>query len=153
MDTLAAALMAWIAANSPYETADMPLPAIELLTPEALTAEYYRDAPQNIPASRIDARIIALYSHEDGPFGTIFLLDPQPAWPGDDPTEDFVFQEQLLHELVHHVQRMSGVMDRWQCRNQGEREAYRLGGLFLTRNHATDPLPNRAFWGEIYSRC
>ncbi|WP_425102352.1 hypothetical protein [Tropicibacter sp. S64] len=153
MNALATALMAWIAAHSSYDTATMPLPDIALLTPEALTAEFYRDAPQDIPASRVDARVIALYSHEDGPHGTIFLLTPEPAWPGDDPLQDPIFQEQLLHELVHHAQRLSGVMDSWQCRNQGEREAYRLGGLFLARNHATDPLPNRAFWGEIYSRC
>lgn len=157
MDALAALLMTWIAENSDYRTAHLPVPAIVEMSPQELTREAYKDNPKMLPDGGIDDRILALYSFEDGAHGTIFVLGAK--WTDDGsapdlpPQSDPVFQERVLHELVHHVQRVTGAYDRFPCRNFGEREAYDLGGKFLKQRHARDPLPNRVFWATIYSRC
>ncbi|WP_425426577.1 hypothetical protein [Antarctobacter heliothermus] len=64
-----------------------------------------------------------------------------------------MFREILLHELVHHVQRNTGLWDEWACPAIGETEAYRLGGRYLRQTRTADPLPNRNFWAAIYARC
>lgn len=150
-------LLLWIEANSDYETAGLPPPAVVQMTPEELTAEAYRDNPNLVPASRVDDRVLALYNFEEGENGTIFVLGAEwtddGAAPDANPITDPVFQERLLHELVHHVQRLTGAYDAFPCRSYGEREAYELGGAFLKQRYARDPLPNRIFWSRIYSRC
>ena len=157
MNGLATALMAWIAANSTYDTAIMPIPEIVLMTPIELTAEAYSDTPDLIPDSRVDDRVLALYSFEDGANGTVYLLAPEQPNILVDPEElsefDPLFEERLLHELVHHVQRMSGAYDAFPCRNFGELQAYQLGGSYLRQRNVEDPLPNRNFRAHIYSRC
>ncbi len=169
MESLIAALMIWIATHTSYDTQHMPAPQVRLLTPQQLTEEYYRDSGVAMPASGIDARIFALYNTENSPNGIVFLLDPRLDTSAgaihsvrDEPTahrlteeflDDPVFQEQLLHELVHHVQNLSGASKSFPCTAYGEREAYLLGGKFLSLNHATDPLPNRNFLAHMYSRC
>lgn len=64
-----------------------------------------------------------------------------------------ILTERLLHELVHHVQYQSGTMAKFTCTALGEKEAYRLGGLYFNRHHVVDPMPNRNFWANAYSRC
>ena len=156
MDELLAALMLWIGSNSAYSTDSMPLPAVVLATPEELTAEYYADAPRLAPTNGIDERVLALYAFDDGPYGTVYALDCRHEGSFShvlSTCDEPQFQERLLHELVHHVQRLSGAYERLPCRAAGEKEAYRLGGRFLAARHATDPLPNREFWAHVYSRC
>ena len=172
METLIATLLLWIGTHSSYNVTELPVPEVRLLTPQELTSEYYRGAEAALPASGIDARILALYNHEDADNGIVFLLDPrlndeliiesanienlmddrsQPLhkeWLGN-----IIFQEQLLHELVHHVQYQSGVVDQFPCPAYGEQEAYLLGGKFLKLRHSDDPLPNRSVLAHIYSRC
>lgn len=153
---LAAALMVWIGDNSSYDTRGLPLPDIVEMTPEELTAEAYRDNPEILPPDGVDERLFALYDFESGSAGTIYLLGPESdARLGTEqiPRDDPVYQERILHELVHHVQRLTGAYETFPCRNFGEKEAYFLGGSFLRQNHAEDPVPNRNFWAQIYSRC
>lgn len=64
-----------------------------------------------------------------------------------------ILTERLLHELVHHVQHHSGAYDTFPCMAYGEKEAYRLGGLYFDRHYMEDPMPNRQFWAHVYSRC
>ena len=157
MEALVASLMLWIGANSAYDTMNMPPPEIQIMSPAQLTEEYYSGS--GFPADArpdVDPRVMALYDFEAPPHGRIYVIDPaltEGARAGEDPLENPVFQERLLHELVHHAQRLSGAYDDFLCPAEGELEAYRLGGLFLKRRHAEDPLPNRAFWARIYSRC
>jgi hypothetical protein len=154
MPELVAFLMQWISLNSEYSTIDVPPPEIVLMTPAEITAEYYDAAGVDAASRRpVDPRVLALYAFEDGPHGTVYLLGPEPADPGDDALGDPYFQERLLHELVHHVQRHAGAYDRFRCRAEGEVDAYRLGGLFLSQRRVEDHLPNRAFWARVYSRC
>lgn len=155
METLLLALLGWIAANTAYDTAAVPLPEVVPLTPDAIRAEYFHGA--GVPApTRGGPEVFALYDPGGGSDGRIFIVAPEltPGLQGgEDPLENPVFQERLLHELVHHVQHQSGAAARYACFAEGEPEAYRLGGLFLQRHHANDPLPNRAFWGRIYGQC
>ena len=44
MKDLVVVLMNWIAANSGYETAGVPLPEVVAMTPAELTAEFYSGA-------------------------------------------------------------------------------------------------------------
>jgi len=157
LQLLAKHLVLWIGAHTDYDVSRIPLPNIVEMSPKDLTTEAYSDNPKQIPKSGIDDRVIALYSFEDGANGTIYILAARyaddGAAPGDPPENNPIFQERLLHELVHHVQRISGAYETFPCRNFGEHEAYELGGKFLKANHTADPLPNRVFWSRIYSRC
>lgn len=157
LNTLGRQLMDWIDANSNYRTKNLPLPDIVEMNRVQLTKEVYVDHPQLLPASRIDDRINALYNFDKGPHGTIYVLAARltddGAAPDEPPQSDPVFQEHVLHELVHHVQRLSGAYATFPCRKFGEREAYEFGGKFLKANNSRDPLPNRIFWSRVYSRC
>ncbi|MGG7568082.1 hypothetical protein ACQ5SO_18175 [Rhodovulum sp. DZ06] len=156
MDGILTALAVWLASHSAYPATEHPLPELVLLTPEGLTAEAYTDAPRMIPEGGVDDRINALYAIEDGANGVIYALAPQfvdGAEHFDDPADNPAFREIILHELVHHAQSMTGEYGRMQCRAQGERDAYLIGGRYLKSRHARDPLPNRNFWAHVYSRC
>ena len=156
MDPLLDALLAWIERNTDYDTADLPRPAIVLMDPEELTVEFYSAAPQLLPEDGVDDRLLALYSAEDGPHGTLYVLAPRhvaDAEYWEDPAENPIFREIVLHELVHHVQWQTGTADDWPCPAFGEREAYLLGGRYLREVGATDPIPNRNFWAHAYSTC
>lgn len=156
MDPLLDALLAWIGDHTAYEVAGIPRPALVELSPEALTRELYADAPQLVPDDGVDDRLIALYSHDDGAHGTLYVLAPDrvagaEAFP--DPATNPVFQEIVLHELIHHVQWQTGAADTWPCPARGEEEAYTLGGLYLHETGTPDPIPNRGFWARAYSTC
>jgi hypothetical protein len=159
MDKMIALLLTWLSANSPYDTRNIVPPTVVVMSAEELTKEAYSRVPMLIPPDGVDERYLALYSFDDGPHGTIYVLDPKIADPelaADkfyDPYQDPIFQEKILHELVHHLQRRSGVYHTYQCQAQGEEEAYRLGGRYLRQLHTEDPLPNRNFRARIYSRC
>ena len=156
MEAVIDALLDWIAGNSAYTTDGITRPIVVELSPEDLTREFYSGVPHLVPDDGVDERLNALYAFGDGPAGTIYILDANTidgAREFDAPHDNPLWREILLHELVHHVQRVTGAYDRFPCRNFGEREAYDLGGKFLKQRYARDPLPNRVFWATIYSRC
>ena len=156
MDALIDALLDWIGAQTDYDIAQLPRPAVIELSPEELTLEYYSGAPQLLPADGVDDRLNALFNFVDGAHGTIYLLEADEidgADYFDDPTENPLFREILLHELVHFVQWQTGAAETWDCPSYGEREAYLLGGAYLRASRTTDPMPNRMFWAHAYARC
>lgn len=113
MSETVAYLLQWIAVNTDKATADLPLPEVVTMTPAEITAEYYGAAGLAVAGRQaIDPRIMALYAFEDGPDGTIYVIDPVLTEGGDDdPFDTPIFQERLLHELVHHVLRQTGDCD------------------------------------------
>ena len=156
MDALIAMLLSWLASNSQYETGAIPHPRVIEFSPEELTQEYYINSPQMLPADGVDDRIMALYSWNDGDQGTIYILgsdyteiplSQETGW------ENPLFQERLLHELVHHVQYYTGEYETFDCTKQGEFAAYTYGGQFLKQQSVADPLPNRHVLAHLYSRC
>lgn len=156
VEALIAMLMVWIADNSSYETEDIPFPAVIELSPQALTREYYADSPKAIPRGGVDQNVLALYSWNEGSRPTVFLLGAShmgTPLSQEEGLENPWFQERLLHELVHHVQYYTGQYDEFECSQQGELEAYRLGGLYLTQQRVADPLPNRHWLSRMYSQC
>lgn len=154
MTDLMTALMLWISSNTTYDTTGMPLPELVEMTPRELTAEYYTDVPHLIPAKGVDDRVQALYAPGDGRDGRVYVLAAKYVdGAGDDPYGNPLFQEMVLHELIHHVQFESGAADAYLCPAQGEIEAYAMGGRYLKQRYVTDPMPNRAFWARVYSRC
>lgn len=146
MGELVAALLLWIGAHTGYRVTDIPLPEVRVVSARELTREYYEDAPSTYARPVVDDRVLALYDPNHAPHGIIYLRN-------DLPPHDILFQERLLHELVHHVQHVNGMHRRYKCPAQGEREAYVLGGKFLKESGARDPLSNREFWAGVYSRC
>ncbi len=104
----------------------------------------------------MDGRPLALYTRENG---TLYVLAPQHVAEADDvedPTENPIFREIVLHVLIHHVQWSTGAADAADTRpfpSRGEEETYLLGGRYLRRAHATDPIPSRNFWAQDYSTC
>jgi len=172
MEKLIATLLIYIGANTGYDVGKVTPPEIRLITAQEMTDEYYRGSDSTRPESGIDSRIFALYNYEDSQEGIIFLLDPRlndaltsetvdaDEMPLDHTKpldqqwlENPVFQEQLLHELIHHVQYQTGAVNHFPCPAYGEREAYLLGGKFLRQRHVTDPLQNRNVLAYMYSRC
>ncbi|TNC73777.1 hypothetical protein [Rubellimicrobium roseum] len=156
MDLLLDALLAWIEAETDYETADLPRPTLVLMRPPDLTREYYSAAPQLLPSDGVDDRLLALYSAEDGAHGTIYVLSPEyvtDAEHWEDPAENPIFREIVLHELIHHIQWQTGAAATWPCPAHGETEAYLLGGRYLRETRTDDPIPNRTFWAHAYSIC
>lgn len=156
MEILIDALLAWIGENTDYDVTDIPPPIVLQVSPRDLTREFYTDLAHLIPDDGVDERLNGLYAFNDGPHGTIYLVQAQDIYGAehfDDPTENPLFREILLHELVHHVQRMTGQSAQWQCPAIGETEAYRLGGRYLRETRTIDPLGNRNFWAAIYARC
>ena len=104
MDSLALALMLWIGNNSPYPTSGMHAPSIIELTPTALTREAYTDHPDKIPEGGIDDRIYALYAFEDGPNGTIYILQAKLADGAEDyPNPIDNCQDLCDHRLYNHA--------------------------------------------------
>ncbi|HYG89528.1 MAG TPA: DUF6647 family protein [Azospirillum sp.] len=147
MGELVAALLLWIGAHTGYRVEGIPQPEVRLVSAREITAEYYAQA--RLPAyarPEVDRRIWALYDMDSAEHGIVYVLDDQPL-------DNVLFQERLLHELVHHVQNMNGMHARYRCRAEGEREAYLLGGIFLKEHHTEDPLPNRNFSAAMHSRC
>ncbi|MCV2877656.1 hypothetical protein OE699_02225 [Sedimentimonas flavescens] len=156
MELLVEALLQWISEHSDMSIEGIDPPEVVLMTPTQLTREFYSDAPHLLPTSGVDDRVNALYAATDGKHGTIYSLAPDfvsDASYYEEPSENPLFREIHLHELVHHVQWQSGVNETWDCAREGEAEAYRLGGLYLVAVGASDPLPNRMFWAKMYSLC
>ena len=172
MEKLIATLLIYIGANTGYDVSKVSPPEIRLLSAQEMTDEYYGGSDSTRPESGIDSRIFALYNYEDSQEGIILLLDPRlndaltaetvdadetpldRTKPLDQKwLDNHVFQEQLLHELIHHVQYQTGQVNQFPCAAYSEREAYLLGGKFLRERHATDPLPNRNVLAYMYSRC
>ncbi len=85
-------------------------PDIVEMTPVRITAEGYTDNPEIIPEGRVDDRFKALYDFDKGLYGTIYVLGAKWTDDGTAPEleswTDPIFQERVLHELVHHVQRV-----------------------------------------------
>ena len=156
MDALIDALLAWVAGNSDYDTTAMPHPAVIELSPQELTLEFYNGIASLMPDDGVDERLNALFAVTDGPNGTIYILDAatiEGAAHYDDPHQNPLWREILLHELVHHAQAQSGATEHWECRRFGEMEAYTLGGRYLKQKRIDDPMPNRMFWAHAYSTC
>lgn len=156
MDILVALLLNWLSEHSTYDTTGIPLPTIIELSPEELTREYYSDQSSSVPSGGVDERIVALYSWSDGPNGTIYILHrdhTELSLSQERGLENPLFQERLLHELVHHFQYQLGKHKTYLCKNQGELEAYMYGGKFLQLQNVRDPLPNRRVLAHLYSRC
>lgn len=153
MDALIDALLDWIGQNSRYETAGISHPIVIEMTPEELTRELYTGIPHLIPDGGVDDRVNALYAHAEE---TIYILSADTidgASDFDTPTENPLWREILLHELVHHVQWETGESQTWVCDAQGETIAYQLGGAYLAQTHTYDPMGNRMFWAQMYARC
>ncbi|WP_417721920.1 hypothetical protein [Salipiger sp.] len=156
MDALIDALLDWIADHSAREIADVPHPVVLELSPRELTREFYSGVASLMPEDGVDERVNALFAVTDGPHGTIYILDArgiEGAAEYDDPHDNPLWREILLHELVHHVQHVSGEARGWACRNAGEMEAYVLGGRYLRERRVSDPMGNRMFWARAYSTC
>ncbi|MBD3678393.1 MAG: hypothetical protein HUJ27_08325 [Rhodobacteraceae bacterium] len=156
MEPLIEILLAWIGENTDYDVTTIPTPIVRQMSPEDLTKEYYAGVTHLLPDDGVDERINALFSTTDGPNGTIYIIEAdriEGAEEFDHPTDNPLFREILLHELIHHVQWKSGASEDWECLAMGEPEAYILGGRYLRQSRTTDPLPNRNFWARIYARC
>ncbi len=96
------------------------------------------------------------YRWDEGPAGTIYLVraeDTPGAARHAKPTDNPLFRERLLHELVHFAQQQTGAVARFNCRAEGERDAYRLGARYLQQQGIPDPLSNRKLVMFIQSSC
>ena len=158
METLVLSLMLWLSSHPGYDIGRVGLPPVRLLSPEAMTSLYYEQTTSVVPAGapKIDRRIQGYFSWAEPPPGVIYLIRPQDT-PGAeayaDPTENPVFRERLLHELVHFAQHASGAYARFDCPAQGEFDAYRLGGIYLRQLGVADPMPGRMVFARRFSLC
>ncbi len=158
MDTLATTMLIWLAANSDFDVVHHGPPPIRLLSPEALTSLYREQNGVNAGegAAKIDRRVQGYFSWTHAPNGVIYLVTPQDtpgaAWHAD-PTDNPLFRERLLHELVHYAQHVGGAYAKFDCPAQGEFDAYRLGGIYLRQLGVPDPMPGRMGWVRRFTAC
>jgi hypothetical protein len=156
MESLAASLLIWIATYSSLPATLLRPPPITLLSPEAMTAMYYKESGSSMKAPEVDPRVMGYFRREGADAGTIYLISPDRVPQASrflDPLENPIFRERLLHELVHYVQWATGQYSRFVCPAQGELAAYSLGGSYLRSLGVIDPMPNRDFWAPHLSRC
>ncbi|MEZ5653763.1 MAG: DUF6647 family protein [Burkholderiaceae bacterium] len=156
MDTLIASLLVWIGMNSSLSVAQVPIPKVVEMSPREI-ARQVRDALAiAVDESRLEGRVLGFYDPDAGPVGTIYVLRadlaPNAARYADKAANPY-FQERLLHELIHHVQFRTAVIDSLPCRAAAERDAYRLGGAFLDQRRVPDRLANRAYWIRHHGSC
>ena len=156
MEQIAATLLTWIAMNSGYPIADIPLPKIVVLSPPQMTSLYHRviGSEQRVPEG--EHRVLGHFEPRPGRQGTVFIVDPS-ATPNAkhfaDPSDNLWFRERLRHELVHYVQHYTGAYSRFECIEQGEYDAYVLGGRYLADRGVQDLLPGRMLLARQYSDC
>jgi hypothetical protein len=156
MEQVATALLVWIASHSSYrEAARLPPPPIVTMTAEDLTTVVRQRA--GAAARGVDDwRVYGYFSLDDEDHGTIYIVRPADT-PGaelfEDPADNPIFRERLLHELVHYAQHATGEVQRLQCPQMRELAAYYLGGLYLKQRDIADPLPDRMFLAIWTSRC
>jgi hypothetical protein len=156
MEQLVASLLLWLASNSTFDVAALKPPPIVLMSPEEMTSMYYRESGRTTGVVKVDARVQGYFRRLGPEAGTVYVISPEnvPGAEGfSDPKQNPIFQERLLHELVHYVQWSSGEYERFICPAQGELAAYQLGGRFLRSLGATDPIKSRDFWIPFVSRC
>ena len=156
MEQLAVSLLVWIAAHSPYPVGDVAPPPIVLLSPEAMTAIVYEDTGTAQQAPKVDQQLQGYFDPDEGAHGTIFLVRPEDtpgAWQHAEPSDNPLFRERLLHELVHFAQHTTGEYERFRCPTQGELQAYDLGGKYLQQLGVPDPIPNRKLIARMLVRC
>jgi hypothetical protein len=120
MNTLVAALMAWIVAHSSLGVA--PAPNIQFVPKQAMS-RLYRSAANEANFYQVEAFYLP-------PTATIYL--PQ-AWRADDLRDRSV----LVHELVHHLQAANGV--KVGCPAALERQAYASQVDWLREQGIADP--------------
>lgn len=155
MEELASALLIWIAAHSEYAVAKARPPAIVLVDPAEMQAVADTRASA-LHSSSPGGRLWGWFERGEGATGVIYLIRPEDTPQAEryaDASENPLFRERLLHELVHYAQRVSGSDRTLDCLAQGEADAYRLGGLYLREAGVPDPLPHRRVWARNVSRC
>ena len=138
MDALIGVLIAWIVAKTGMLAPPHP-PVV--IVPEAELVEMFY-GPKRTSSS--NARIIALYSHQEE---KIYLV---AGWKSD----DILHISQLLHELVHHVQRFNNI--KVPCLAAYERQAFILHLAWLREQGVEDPyalLDINEFMIMLVSRC
>lgn len=119
MDTLIAVLIAWIVAQTGLST---PLPPrFSYISQEKMVEMAFG------PNGHKDAHVRALYNQSDE---TIYLLE-------DWNPNDLRGKSELLHELVHHVQKFNNVPV--PCKAALEQQAYHLQFTWLREHGVEDP--------------
>jgi hypothetical protein len=116
-----ASIAAWVAAEL-HAPAPEALPRVELVAAPALSRKRYGAAATE-GTTTLD--LVALY--DDDP-RTIYRTE---GWTGATPRESSV----LVHEMVHHVQALSG--RRYGCGAEREAEAYALQDRWLAQHGET----------------
>lgn len=155
MEALILTLLQWIGAHSEYATANLPPPPVVLMSAAALTNRVQGKSGA-AKASDVDPRLQGFFSLAPDTLGTIYLINPEDTPGADrfaDPTENPIFRERLLHELVHYAQHASGEMASYRCPSQGEFAAYVLGGAYLRELHVPDPLRHREWLARAVMQC
>jgi len=140
MNSVVAALLLWINANSPYHYTGEP-PVVQTTDPEALIYLVLGEVPRIPDKARSGIR--GLYDSETR---TIWLRD-------DFNPEDPENRAHLVHELVHFLQHASGVSRPFRCQRELEREAYELQSKYLVANNLPPVDTAATRWSRSLTGC
>lgn len=155
MDALIDVLLAFIAQETSYDVAGLKPPVVIEVPRTTLTRQFYKGRAHMIPEDGVEDRLNALYVAGKSHGGTILIVPADLVAGADafaDPHDNPLWQEILLHELVHHAQH-ARAEESWSCVAQSEAEAYTVGGKFLETLGAPDPMTNRNVWADLYEAC
>jgi hypothetical protein len=136
MDALLTTIALWLTANFALP-ATSAHPRIAIVPPTEIAARHYCPSSQAAPSG--SGQIVAVY---DGAQATIYL---PTGWTGGTPAELSV----LVHELVHHLQKMANLA--YECPAAREELAYaaqekwlNLFGRSLASEFELDPFTVKA---------
>lgn len=99
-NALLLSLLMWIGSHTPYDIAQVPLPKVQYHTKAELQDIYYGDCTR-------DTHLVILAVYDEGTVHFNKTINPQKG-------EDTAI---VVHELFHHVQRMS------KTKTSGSKEA------------------------------
>lgn len=155
MEGLIDLLLSFVEDHSAYNVAGMDHPVVVEVSRQDLTKQFFRGRAHMMPADGVEERLNALYvAGRDGP-DVIFIVPAEEVSGADyfdNPHDNPLWREILLHELVHHAQNQQGG-ETWSCVSRGEAEAYEIGGVYLETLGLPDPMSNRNIWEDLYESC
>ena len=131
------AMLDWIGKNSEYETANIPIPTIRVVTKEDLQALYYGRLPG---PNEVFRTIEAIYMGDV----LIWIRD------GIDPNGN-AYQWTILHELVHHVQAYSD--KEFACVAASEVDAYALSDQYAAEILRDEGLKSDPLITMLITQC
>ncbi|MFW2587501.1 DUF6647 family protein [Sagittula sp. SSi028] len=156
MEALIDLMLDLVAEHTDYDTTRLDPPVVVEVGRGFMTDRFYDGRAHMMPATGVEERLNALYVEGRNDSADIIFIVPADQFAGasyfENPQDNPLWREVLLHEMVHHAQKHAGG-DTWTCVGRGEAEAYQVGAAYLADLGLPDPMKDRTIWKTLYTDC